>query len=122
MNQDHELAWELATFAQPRLDDAQRHRLFIAIGTHELFTAIQLALDAIVRHDIALTSETVRRLGLWLDRYAGHIDESILRRRISRIRILPRDRSLPHQLHLQSSYLSVAQRYSRGHLTIERGR
>lgn len=109
---EDELAWALAEVAGPCLNGPQRHQLYIAIGTSEFLAAIMLALDAVVRHDVALSPEIVPRLNAWLDRYPGHEDEPTLRRLITSAKSLPHGQP-SHPPPSTPAYLELTHRYRR---------
>lgn len=85
----------LAEAASHYLDSGERNRLFIAIGIGEAFSAIGLALQAIVRADCTVERDVAARLEAWLTAYIGHDDEQQLRRWIQRAAVAARSRHVP---------------------------
>jgi hypothetical protein len=77
-----ELAWSLADTASRYLDTTTRNNVFVAIGISETFDAIGLLLNAISRADAGVEARLGARLWVWLDAYAGHDDEPLLRQLI----------------------------------------
>jgi len=75
---ESDLAWELADAIGRRVSDRQRTRLYAAIGSGDSYTAIDLAMQALVRLGLSISTALVIKLASWLDAYAHCGDASRL--------------------------------------------
>lgn len=90
---DAALAWALAEAAEQHLSSLESHRIYIAIGVGETFTAIDALITAIVRDGIALGDDLVATVTAWLDCYVGQDAEPRLRELLAGTKILPPQRA-----------------------------
>ena len=81
-----QLAWVLATVADPYLNTAERHDVYIEIAVGDTFAAICRLLAIVAREDRTLPEDFVTELDRWLDAYVGHDEEPRLRALIHRVK------------------------------------
>ncbi|MCW2649115.1 MAG: hypothetical protein JWR32_91 [Mycobacterium sp.] len=91
-----ELAWALATVADPHLGVAERHAIYIAIAVGDTFAAIRSLTATLVRVDSGLSAEMKATIERWLDSYRGSDDEPGVRELLARVTTHPTyDQALP---------------------------
>jgi hypothetical protein len=84
-----QLAWALATVADPYLGTAERHDLYIAIAVGDTFSAIYALTARLVREDLALPTDLVTDFAQWLNGYVGHDEEPRLRGLLAQVKTYP---------------------------------
>jgi hypothetical protein len=89
MISEHDLAWVLATVADPCLSTAERHDVYIAITVGETFSAICALTATVVREDLALPTDVVTDFARWLNGYVGNDEEPRLRALLARVKTYP---------------------------------
>jgi hypothetical protein len=85
LNDEIDLAWELAEAARPYLSAVERNDVHVAIGVGEPFAAIRYLINSAAENRIGVTADLVHRCTSWLDAYAGHEAERHLRGRVEQV-------------------------------------
>jgi hypothetical protein len=84
-----DLAWALVEVAKQHLAARERFRVFVIVGAGDTFAAISLLLGVFSARRIPLRSDLVQRCTKWLENYAGHEDEQLLRHLIDGYLMMP---------------------------------
>ncbi|MEY2524345.1 MAG: hypothetical protein QOJ66_2910 [Ilumatobacteraceae bacterium] len=95
------LAWALTEAARPHLSPAERDKLHVTIAVGETFAAIHHLITSAADRRIPLTTELVQRCRSWLDAYAGHEHERLLRSLLECL-LAPSTIQVHNRQHLQS--------------------
>jgi hypothetical protein len=84
-----QLAWVLATVADPYLSTAERHDVYVEIAVGDMFPVICRLTAIVAREDLALPEDVVAELDRWLDAYVGHDEEPRQRAVIAQVKTYP---------------------------------
>lgn len=84
-----QLAWVLATVADPYLSTAERHDVYIEIAVGDMFPVICRLTAIVAREDLVLPEGVVAELDRWLDAYVGHDQEPRQRALIAKVKTYP---------------------------------
>lgn len=75
---EHDLAWELATWACEHITARDRDELYTTIGAGDSYAAISTLLETIAGAGVLVPPRLVSQLGAWLDAYTHHDDAARL--------------------------------------------
>jgi len=82
---DHELAWLLIDNIASRFTDDEKTAIYVELGCGSWWEAITHMLKVAVRENITLPEPLIGKLTVWLDGYAGNVDEPATRELLHRL-------------------------------------